>query len=412
MKILHITDAAAGGVLSSVTTLARSQAADPRFDVVGFRYTPRPDSPSHDEIANGMGPGVEVERWSRAPKSAAAGLMWGLRRELRSSYWDVIHLHSTRAGFLARTMAVVMRPRAHLIYSPHCFSFNQTEFSPRARGLFLALERLALRGGRDLILVSGTEAECAVEQLPGARTAVLPNAVDTSTFAPAGTLPEQEAGPLEVVHLGRIALQKDPGQFARIASSAHQEYPGRFTFTWIGDGDRRLLEVDTGGVGDSNGSRPAAGVSVTGWIPAKEIREHLSGASILLFTSVAEGMPIAMLEAGGMAIPTVGADVLGVRDLIDDGVDGSLFRTTAEAVAALGDLLSGELRQAFGTAAKARVVREHSQADLAERSLGIYTDFSRAETMSRRRRASVQTRPTKMTTTVHPHVSNTESRTA
>lgn len=412
MKILHITDAAAGGVLSSVTTLARSQAADPRFDEVGFCYTSRADSPSHDEIVTGMGYRVRVECWSQASKSSVANLTRGLVRELRNNHWDAIHLHSSRAGFLGRSLAILLRPRAHLVYSPHCFSFNQNEFSNRARGLFLRLERVALYGGRDLVLVSGTEAECATEKLPGARTVVLANAVDTSLFAPAETSPEPASEVLEVVHLGRVAPQKNPGQFAQIASLTHQKYPGRFAFTWIGDGDRSLLESESGAVDDPSGDAPAPGISVTGWVPTEEIREHLSAAAILLFTSVAEGMPIAMLEAGSMAIPTVGADVIGVRDLIDDDVDGSLFRTSAEAVAALGDLLSGERRRGLGLKARERVVREHSQADLAGRSLHIYTDFIRTETIRRRGGTTVPARPAKKITTMHSHVSNTESRTA
>lgn len=413
MRIVHITDAAAGGVLSSVTTLARSQAADPRFDEVAFCYTPRTDSPPQEDIADGMGRGVVVERWSRTSNSAALGLVRGLVRELSSSQWDVIHLHSSRAGFLARSLAILLHPRARLVYSPHGFSFNQIEHSHRARGMFLALERLALRGSRDLVLVSGTEAECAALQLPGARPVVLPNAVDTSIFVPVGVLSESIEEPLEVVHLGRVAPQKNPGQFAQIASLAHQEHPGRFTFTWIGDGDRGLLETDTCQRGDGRGSAAAAGVSVTGWISREGIREHLSGASILLFTSAGgEGMPIAMLEAGSMAIPTVGADVIGVRDLIDDGVDGSLFHTSAEAVAALGALLSGGRRRGFGTAMRERVVREHSQADLAERSLNIYTDFIEAETTRGRGRATVRPRSTMTTTTEHPHVSNAGGRRA
>lgn len=416
MKILHITDAAAGGVLSSVTTLARSQSADSRFDEVGFCYTPRSESPRLEDIVNGMGQCVMVEQWSQTSKSAFNGLIRGLIRELRSDRWDVIHLHSSRAGFLARSLAVLVRPRAHLVYSPHGFSFNQIEFSHRKRKLFLALERMALRGGKDLVLVSGTEAECAAQQLPGARALVLANAVDTSMFAPAAAPSEPYETPLKVVHLGRVAPQKNPGQFAQIASLAHHEHPGRFTFTWIGDGDRRLLGVNTDTVGDRNGSAPAADISVTGWITSKEIRERLSGASILLFTSAAEGMPISMLEAGSMAIPTVGADVIGVRDLIADGFDGFLFQTSAEAVVALGGLLSADRRREFGAAARARVVREHSQADLAERSLRIYTDFIDSDPVRRRGRPAEQARPAATTPTttmtVHPHVSKTGSRTA
>ncbi|AZL10754.1 MAG: glycosyltransferase [Brevibacterium sp.] len=361
MKILHITDAAAGGVLSSISALARSQAADPRYEKVALRYTPRSDSPGHEAIAEIMGPGVELERWSATPRFAVAGLARGLLAELRRD-WDVIHLHSSRAGFLARVFATVLPTRALLVYSPHGFAFNQIEFSPRAARMFLTMERLALRGGRDLVLVSGSEAAVAKQKLPGSRTAVLPNAVDDVAFAPADRQPSSHDGPLEVVHVGRILTQKRPEHFARIAAKAAQEHPGRFSFTWIGDGDRSLLA-------------DCQDITITGWLTSDGIRRHLSRASILLFTSAAEGMPISLLEAASMGVPTVGADVIGVRDLIDHGVDGMLFDTVDEGVAALSELTDDERRGRLAAAARARVERDHSQADLADRSLRIYCDF-------------------------------------
>lgn len=414
MKILHITDAAAGGVLTSVTALVRSQAHDSRFSEVSLCYTPRPDSPPHEEIVAGVSSAVRVQRWAPSPRLALVPLLAGVMRELRHQDWDVIHLHSSRAGFAARMSAILLRSRAHLVYSPHGFSFNQAYFSRFLARTFLALERLALRGGRDLVLVSDTEAQVAAEKLPQARTAVLANAIDTSAFSPAGQPSgqgqERFERPLEVVHLGRIAKQKRPDHFARIAADVHRELPGRFSFTWIGDGDRSLLDVRDSGAHALEGT--GASVSVTGWVSPTAIRGHLSRASIVLFTSSMEGMPMAVLEAGSMAIPTVGSDVVGVRDLIDDGVDGILFRTTAEAVTALGGLLHDDRRARIGTAARARVVRDHSQTDLAERSLQIYRDFIASAPAERQARKNLNPRSTRKQSTVNTAVAHTGRRSA
>lgn len=382
MKILHVTDAAAGGVLSSVTTLARSQAADPRFEHVAVRYTPRTDSPAHEDIRRAMGPGVDVSHWSQRPRGALRGLAWGLLREIRGD-WDVIHLHSSRAGFLGRAFAIVLPTRAHRAYSPHGFAFNQIEFSDTAMRLFRVLERLALHGGRDLVLVSPGESQVAARQLPGARTAVLPNAVDTLSILPtagratgADELRDGAAGPsadvdgprtsadrpIEVVHIGRITTQKRPELFAQIAARAQTRHPGEFAFTWIGDGDRSRLG-------------PCPTITITGWLSPERIRDRLSHASLLLFTSAGEGMSMSLLEAASMGIPAIGSNVIGVRDLIEHGVDGMLFDTVDEAVAALDDLSAGEPRRRLAAAARARVVRDHSQTDLAERSWRIYCEF-------------------------------------
>lgn len=368
MKILHVTDAAAGGVLSAVTALARSQAADPRFECVALRYTPRTDSPSHEEIRAALGPAVDVAHWSTRPRGSLRGLALGLLRAMRGD-WDVIHLHSSRAGFLGRAIAFVLPTRAHRVYSPHGFSFNQIEFSPAAKRLFRVLERLALLGGRDLVLVSPGESQVAAEHLPQARTAVLPNAIDTTSFLPtAGPAAETDGpsadvdAPIEVVHIGRITTQKRPELFAQIAAQVEAQHPGEFDFTWIGDGDRSLLE-----------SCPT--ITITGWLSPEHIRDRLSHASLLLFTSAGEGMPISLLEAASMGVPAVGSDVVGVRDLIEHGVDGMLFDTADDAVAALQELSAEETRHRLAGAARTRVVRNHSLTDLAERSLRIYCEF-------------------------------------
>lgn len=368
MRILHVTDAAAAGVLASVTMLARAQAADPNVDGVRFGYTPRPDSPSHTSIADAMGDGVDVCRWSLTPRTALSGLVRGLLRELARDEIDVIHLHSSRAGFLGRVIATVLRPRAHIVYSPHGFAFNRTDFTALETSVYLGMERWALHGGRDLILVSDGEAAVASSNLKHARTAVLCNVVDTSVFASPpedlGTVPDV----LKIVHVGRITGQKEPAVFTQIAAKANRAHPGRFDFTWIGDGDRQLLQLDAPGNAD-------AAVDVTGWVTSDEIRPHLAQASAMLFTSVGEGMPISLLEAASMGIPTVGSDVVGVRDLIAHGTDGFLFTTVAQAVSALERLLDVEVRSELGAAARSRAASGHSQAELSQRSLSVYRGF-------------------------------------
>lgn len=368
MRILHVTDAAAAGVLASVTMLARAQAADPNVGEVRVGYTPRPDSPSHTSIAGAIGDGVDVCRWSLTPRTALPGLVRGLLRELARDEVDIIHLHSSRAGFLGRLIATVLKPRAHIVYSPHGFAFNRTDFKALGTSVFLGMERWALHGGRDLILVSDSEAAVATSKLKRARTAVLRNVVDTAVFASPpedlGILPDV----LKIVHVGRITGQKEPAVFTQIAAKVNRAHPGRFNFTWIGDGDRRLLQLDAPGNAD-------AAVDITGWVASDEIRLHLTRASAMLFTSVGEGMPISLLEAASMGIPTVGSDVVGVRDLIADGTDGFLFATVAQAVSALERLLDVEVRSELGAAARSRAVSGHSQAELSQRSLSVYRSF-------------------------------------
>lgn len=298
MRILHVTDASAAGVLASVTALANAQAAMPEVETVRFCYTPRPESPPHPSIAQNLGGDVEVVRWERSSRRALLGLVRGLRREYRRGDWDLVHLHSSRAGFIGRILAALTDHHAGIVYSPHGFAFNRKDFNPLLVRAFLAMERLALHGGRRIVVVSESEAGVAHTQLRGSQSAVLPNSVDLKVF----TSPEVDTEsslqkPIKVVHLGRIMDQKRPRVFADIAARAHKSFPGRFDFTWIGDGDRELLASED------------ASVKITGWLSADDIRGQLSQSDILLFTSAGEGLPISLLEAQAMRLATIGENV-------------------------------------------------------------------------------------------------------
>jgi glycosyltransferase involved in cell wall biosynthesis len=87
----------------------------------------------------------------------------------------------------------------------------------------------------------------------------------------------------------------------------------------------------------------------------------LSGIDVFLMTSRTEGLPYAGLDAMARALPIVGFDVPGIRDLVDHGVTGLLsapgdVSELAGHVARLGR--SEDLRRSFGVAAQRRVRNE------------------------------------------------------
>lgn len=282
MRVLHVTDASAAGVLCSITSLARAQAQDDRFDEVQVAYTPRPASPSHEEICHGLGPHVTCMRWSETPSGAGMALFTGLRRELNSDHFDVIHLHSSRAGLIGRMLNIPRRRRrSRLVYTPHGFAFDRRDFPRSLRLVSWLAEVIALGGGRGVILVSESERQLAHRRLPAAKLALLPNVVDVPGLnrrltSPSGTPhdpvpPAASSSELVVVHMGRIVPHKRPELFSEIAGLAQRRWKGKFRFRWIGDGDPSLLHpaqnrlepVTT--AADSSGDLGEPIVEVTGW---------------------------------------------------------------------------------------------------------------------------------------------------
>lgn len=365
MRILHVTDASSAGVLSAVTTLAAAQSALPGVEVA-FAYTPRPDSPSQEAIEALCGDEVTVTRLCSSPKLAVPALTRALMAALSLNEADVVHVHSSRGGFLGRVLAAVTGRRSRVVYSPHGFAFKGLEHGERAKSVYRALERLGARLVPRLVLCSPSEERLAREVAPHADTAVLPNAVDVDALAAvrAAARPDPDGDPgrpLTVVHVGRLAEHKRPEVFAAAAQrwAARSDAPLRFR--WLGDGDRSLLPAQ---------------VQVSGWLPKERLIAELAGADLMLFTSAGEGLPMALLEAQAMGIPAIGEDVTGIEDVIEDGVTGYLVHSDEEIDAALAELTADAgLRRRLGLAAASSVASRYGFMELGEKSMDVYAEL-------------------------------------
>ncbi|GAB3252838.1 glycosyltransferase family protein [Arthrobacter pigmenti] len=377
MKILHVTDASSAGVLSAVTTLAREQAADPGFSDVVFAYVPRPDSPPKAEIQRLLGDRASLQEWSTSHDwRRLTDLVAHLTLAMRSRRYDVVHLHSSRAGFLGRLVAVTTGCRNQTVYSPHCFSFAQTGLAPVQRSLYLALERAGSRWGSRLMLVSDSEYAVTRLVLPKARAAVLANAIDHSLLEPRAVEAAPKTGPLRVVHIGRIAPQKAPDVFTETVRRLQHllAEAGRppIEVEWLGDGNRSLLDDP--------------GIHISGWLPQPQLRARLSAADLVLFTSRGEGMPMALLEAQGLGIPVVASRVVGVVDIVEHGQTGYLANSAAGlAEAAFGLISDDGSRVQMGAAARERGRNRFDVRLLGRDSLNAYASLELAGGAGRRR---------------------------
>lgn len=358
-RILHATDATHAGVLVAVTDLAREQAAVPGASVA-FAYTPRPESPDVARIQELTGPDVRVHRLTAHPRLAVPALLLRLGGVILRERPDIVHLHSSRAGFAGRVVALATGYRRRVVYSPHGFAFERAVSSERMRDLYAMLERLAARMAPALALCSASEKRLARLRVPHARTAVLTNAVDVDRLRRLALRARGEGstGPLSIVHVGRISEQKLVATFGRIAERWARESTTPARFVWIGDGDRSLLPPH---------------VESTGWLDHETLLRTLATADLMLFTSAAEAMPMSLLEAQAMGIPIVASRVTGVVDVIDEPTTGFLGSDEDELYAALTRLAeSPELRQEHAEAALARVQDLFDLPSLAERSFAVY----------------------------------------
>ncbi|MDO9039051.1 MAG: glycosyltransferase family 4 protein, partial [Lutibacter sp.] len=123
-----------------------------------------------------------------------------------------------------------------------------------------------------------------------------------------------------------------------------------------------------------------ANVTYLGGVPYGEIIKHIKQATLCVFPTFAEALPVSWLEAMALQKPVVASNIGWANEIIEDGVDGFLVNpkehtTYANRIVQL--LENPELQKQFGTAARKKVEQKFSMEIVAQQSLAFYESLIR-----------------------------------
>lgn len=108
------------------------------------------------------------------------------------------------------------------------------------------------------------------------------------------------------------------------------------------------------------------------------VAERLKDFDLVVFSSIREGIPVAMLEAMAAGVPVVATRVGGIPEVITDGVDGLLVEkgnpeSLAKAIAhAAADPV---LRKTLGRQGRQRVASSYSQQAVCQRYENLFNEL-------------------------------------
>ncbi|WP_162052397.1 glycosyltransferase [Pontibacter pamirensis] len=232
---------------------------------------------------------------------------------------DVIHLHSSKAGFLGRITCFLMR-RQNVIYTPNGASFSRADISATKKSLFIALERIADKLSGRVVCCSSSESKSFNE------IGIKSTYINNGTSIPA-LLPEKpntskmgsDSETFTIVTVGRVTEQKNPTLFNKIANFFVEQK--NIQFIWVGEGEakqKKLLEAEN--------------IRLTGWLPKEEVDNIVHHADVYLSTSLWEGLPFSVLEAISIGKCVLLSDCVGNVDLVKDGFNGFIFDTAEKAI--------------------------------------------------------------------------------
>ncbi|MBG6187820.1 glycosyltransferase family 4 protein [Flavobacterium sp. CAN_S2] len=125
---------------------------------------------------------------------------------------------------------------------------------------------------------------------------------------------------------------------------------------------------------------PAALLNVTylGAVPYEEIKNQISRATVCVFPTFAEALPVSWIEAMALEKPIVASNIGWAAEVIDDGANGFLVhpKDHLQYAAKIIHLMEEDnLQKEFGSAAKKKVSEKFSIQKVARQSLVFYKKF-------------------------------------
>ncbi|MBI5362918.1 MAG: glycosyltransferase [Planctomycetes bacterium] len=357
-------------------------ASDTRLVAAGHAvrlFTGKPEAGEGDLFDTFVARGLDVVRVPGLARGLApigdGRALLAPRRALAEFAPDVGHTHASKAGALGRRAAKAV-PSAARVHTFHGHVLEGYFPEPVSRGL-VALERRLARTTDRIVAVSHATADDllrlgVVED--ETRLVVVPPGVELEELlalrgrhGALRTLVGARDADVLVGVIGRLAEVKQPERALDVFTMLAERYPP-LHLVFVGDGELfGMLEGRIEALPEAMRAR-AHLVGARADMPAV-----LADLDVVLLTSRAEGLPVALIEAAAAGKPVVAANVGGVSEIVAHERTGYLGADVDELAFGLAQLLDlPAALPAFGQRARLRVAARHGADELARRLSELY----------------------------------------
>jgi glycosyltransferase involved in cell wall biosynthesis len=291
---------------------------------------------------------------------------------IREEDYDIIHHHDRLTAWVHGLLGFQSRNTVYTMHNPSPYTYDcSSDFRQAIRKLsFDHMEKSILLKAKMVISVSKELRNEAVQRLliDQAKVRVIPNGVDVEQFQPGlqsskisskFSLPERYAlfvGKMESrkgLHYLFDALRKKPIDLVVVGGGPDFEQ-------LVGLAARFGLSKK---------------VHFLGPVDFEDLRQIYSGASFLIIPSIAEGLPLVMLEGMSSGLPVVASKLSGMEQVVEEGINGILINPgDVEGLAqATSQLWADEsMTQKMGISARKKVVSKFSWRSVALQLQDVY----------------------------------------
>ncbi|MEE9516115.1 MAG: glycosyltransferase [Candidatus Adiutricales bacterium] len=299
-----------------------------------------------------------------------------LYRFMRRHGFDLVHTHTSKAGVIGRVAAILAGVPV-IIHASHGHIYTGF-YGPLFSRILLLLDRFLSRWTERIVTLTarGLDEQVRMSIAPRSRFRVVPSGVDLTRFMDSPVSIEHtraELGlPLSGPLLGMVAeLDHRKGHKYLIEAMpavfrAHQD--ARLLIVGQGPLENQLKAQITGlGLQDA--------IILTGH--REDIPEILHLLDIFVLSSINEGMGRVIVEAMACGLPVVASNLMGIPELVEDGVTGFLFRPRdshglAEKIIELLD--NPEKAEKMGFIGRQKVYPSHDETVMVEAFEDLYRE--------------------------------------
>lgn len=243
-----------------------------------------------------------------------------------------------------------------------------------ARIYTLTLGKIILRAADVVVLSATAYVEDAIRLgVSPTKIKVIPRGVDVQVYRPN---PKQrkafreklglKTNEIMVLFAGRLVLVKGLKYFVEAAKTLLEE-DGKLKFVIAGDGVLR-------GKYEKESSDFKDNIRFIGY--RHDMERVMNAADIFVLSSISEGCPNAIMEAGACAKPVVASNVGATRDIVIDGVTGLIVRprSVSNLCDAIRKIAASSERMRMGKKALQTVVERFGWDSIASKYEKVYQE--------------------------------------
>lgn len=348
-KILYIVESFGSGVFTFLVDLINT--LDDEYEIV-VAYGERKETlKNFKDYFSANVRFIKVENFTRSiniKKDLKA--LKEVKKIIKDEKPNIIHLHSSKAGVIGR-LAISGR-KVKMFYNPHGFSFLKLDDSKLKRVIYWLIEKIITIINPKCIIIGCSQGEYEEARKLSKKSICINNGINIEKLNDeTKELNERviDFKKIKICTSGRIGNQKNPVMFNEIA----KKFPN-IEFTWIGDGMQK-------------NKLTSPNINITGWKSRKEVLRNLNDNDIFILTSLWEGLPISLLEAMYMKKICIVSNVIGNRDVIQDGVNGYIANNIDDFIRTINDLISSRDVVSIKENANKVVINEFNAVDMIEK---------------------------------------------